>query len=254
MLTTPLVRRRRRARSGGPAWPRALVLALLGALGLTIGLGTVTGALLFGEVTSGLPSVQGYELRFGSAPALELPPARLYDRSGKNLIYEALNPAAVDRRWLEITAASPDRLPVFAQATLAFQDPAYWTHPGYDWRGDAGCNSGHPGPADAVRATGRAHAPASGGCRPVRIRSPTAQRRPGRGSDAPLRQGPDPGVVPEHRRLRQPGLRDRCRGADVFRKACRRALAGRVGATGRDPAPSVHQSGRSAGEGRSAQG
>ncbi len=146
MLTTPLVLRRRRARSGGPAWPRALILALLGALGLTIGLGTVTGALLFGEVTSGLPSIQGFELRFGSAPDLELPPARLYDRSGKHLIYEALNPAAVDRRWLEITAASPDRLPVFAQATLAFQDPAYWTHPGYDWHATLGAILGTPGP------------------------------------------------------------------------------------------------------------
>jgi membrane peptidoglycan carboxypeptidase len=123
-----------------------LALALLGALGLTIGLGTVTGALLFGEVTAGLPSVQGYALRFGSAPALELPPARLFDRSGQVLIYEALNPAAVDRRWLEITAASPDRLPVFAQATLAFQDPAYWTHPGYDWRATLGAILGTPGP------------------------------------------------------------------------------------------------------------
>src|SRR3990170_2056334 len=146
MLITPLVLRRRRARASAPAWPRAWVLGLLGALGLTIGLGTVTGALLFGEVTAGLPAIEGYELRFGSAPTLELPPARLFDRSGQVLIYEALNPAAVDRRWLEITAASPDRLPIFAQATLAFQDPAYWTHPGYDWRATLGAVLGSPGP------------------------------------------------------------------------------------------------------------
>jgi membrane peptidoglycan carboxypeptidase len=145
MLTTPFVLRRRRARAGVPPWPRALVLALLGALGLVMGLASVVGALLFGEVTAGLPSAQGYETRFGSAAAPGLPPARLYDRSGQVLIFEALNPAAADRRWLEIAAATPDRLPVFAQATLAFQDPAYWTHPGYDWRATLGSILGAPG-------------------------------------------------------------------------------------------------------------
>lgn len=145
MLTTPLVLRRRRARTGGPAWPRAFVLALLGALGLAMGLASVAGALLFGEVTAGLPSVQGYETRFGSAAAPEMPPARLYDRSGQVLIYEALNPSANERRWLEIAAATPDRLPVFAQATLAFQDPAFWAHPGYEWRATLGTILGAPG-------------------------------------------------------------------------------------------------------------
>jgi membrane peptidoglycan carboxypeptidase len=121
------------------------VLALLGGLGLATGLASVAGALLFGEVTAGLPSVQGYEARFGSAAAPEMTPARLYDRSGQVLIYEATNPAAAERRWLEIAAATPDRLPVFAQATLAFQDPAFWTHPGYDWRATLGAILGAPG-------------------------------------------------------------------------------------------------------------
>jgi membrane peptidoglycan carboxypeptidase len=106
----------------------------MAVLGLGAGLVSVAGGLLFEEVTAGLPSVEGYESRFGSPLAPELPPTRLYDRTGQVLLYEALNPAAADRRWVEIAAASPDRLPVFGQATLAIQDPAFWTHPGYDWR------------------------------------------------------------------------------------------------------------------------
>ncbi len=106
----------------------------MAVLGLLAGLAAVAGALLFGEVTAGLPSVEGYDARFGSALAPELPATRLYDRTGQVLIYEALNSAAVDRRWVDIAAASPDRLPVFGQATLAIQDPLFWTHPGYDWQ------------------------------------------------------------------------------------------------------------------------
>ena len=145
MLTTPFVLRRRRARAGGPQWPRALALGILAVLGLLVGLASVAGALLFGEVTAGLPSAEGYESRFGTALAPGLPPSRLYDRTGEVLIYEALHPAATDRRWLDIDAASPDRLPIFAQATLAIQDPTYWTHPGYEWRTTLGAVLGVTG-------------------------------------------------------------------------------------------------------------
>ena len=134
MLKSPLVLRRRRARSGEPQWARVLALTLMIMLGLAAGLAAVTGALFFSEVTAGLPSVEGYESRFGSALAPELQATKLYDRTGQVLIYEALNPAAADRRWVDIAAAYPDRLPVFGQATLAIQDPAFWTQPGYDWQ------------------------------------------------------------------------------------------------------------------------
>jgi len=145
MLNTPLVLRRRRARAGEPQWARVIVLTVMAVLGLAAGLAAVAGALLFGEVTAGLPSVEGYESRFGSTLAPELPATQLYDRTGQVLIYEDLNPAAVERRWVDVAAASPDRLPVFGQATLAIQDPSFWTHPGYDWRVTLGSIMGTPG-------------------------------------------------------------------------------------------------------------
>jgi membrane peptidoglycan carboxypeptidase len=146
MLKTPLVLRRRRERAGGPQWARALALTVMAVLGLVLGLAAVAGALLSSEVTAGLPAVDGYESRFGSPVAPQFPATRLYDRTGQVLIYEALNPAAVDRRWVNIAAASPDRLPVFGQATLAIQDPGFWTHPGYDWRAMLASIMGVPSP------------------------------------------------------------------------------------------------------------
>lgn len=138
MTSSPLILRRRRARASGPSWPRTLAVGLLGALGILLGLVSVAGALVFTEVTDGLPTVEGYATQFGPPAAPQFRASRVYDRSGKVLIFEALNPAAADRRWLDIDAESTDRLPLFAQATLAFQAPTYWTHPEYDWRGAIG--------------------------------------------------------------------------------------------------------------------
>jgi len=144
MHISPLVLRRRRARTSGPSWPRTLAVGLLGALGIVLGLVSVAGAFLFAEVTDGLPTVEGYPAQFGSSAAPQFRASRVYDRSGQVLLYEALNPAAANRRWLDIDAESTDRLPLFAQATLAFQAPTYWTHPRYDWRGAIGVILGRP--------------------------------------------------------------------------------------------------------------
>lgn len=144
MPSSPLILRRRRARASGPSWPRRLAVGLLGVLGILLGLVSVAGAFVFTEVTDGLPTVEGYATQFGPPAAPQFRASRLYDRSGKVLIFEALNPAAADRRWLDINAESSDRLPLFAQATLAFQAPTYWTHPEYDWRGAIGAILSRP--------------------------------------------------------------------------------------------------------------
>jgi membrane peptidoglycan carboxypeptidase len=148
-----------------------LALAAMAVLGLGAGLASVAGALLFDEVTAGLPSVEGYEIRFGSALAPESPPTRLYDRTGQVLLYEALNPAAADRRWVEIVAASPERLPVFGQATLAIQDPSFWTHPGYDWRATLTSIMGTPGaPTLTEQLAGHTLLPLEDAARPDAVR------------------------------------------------------------------------------------
>ncbi|MBM3121444.1 MAG: hypothetical protein FJZ97_04580 [Chloroflexi bacterium] len=144
MQTSPLVRRRRRARSSGAPWRGVLAQGLLAVLGLAVGLATIGGALLFSDVTRGLPTVEGYAERFGSPGSPRLPATRFYDRSGEVLIFEAQSAAAVDRRWIDIEAEDPARLPAFAQATLAFQDPDYWAASGYDWRGALPALLGRP--------------------------------------------------------------------------------------------------------------
>jgi len=109
-----------------------------------VGLLSVAGAYLFTEATDGLPTVEGYSAQYGPSVAPAFRASRVYDRSGQVLIFEALNPAAAEHRWLDIDAESKDRLPLFAQATLAFQAPTYWTRPEYDWRGALGAILGRP--------------------------------------------------------------------------------------------------------------
>jgi membrane carboxypeptidase/penicillin-binding protein len=144
MLTSPLVRRRRRARRRGVPGRGALAQGLLAVLGLAGGLTSIGGALLFSDVTRGLPAAQSYPERFGSAASPRLEATRFYDRSGEVLIFEAESAAAAGRRWIHIESADADRLPTFAQATLAFQEPQYWSAAAYDWSGILAALVGRP--------------------------------------------------------------------------------------------------------------
>lgn len=141
---TSRVLRQRRARGRGSPLRGGLAVGLLTVLGVSIGLVSIAGGLLFAEVTGGLPTVADYGARFGRPSAPSLEPTRFYDRSGEVRIFEALNPAAVDRRWITIQAQDPERLPIFAQATLAFQEPGYWSTTGYDWQGAVSVLVGRP--------------------------------------------------------------------------------------------------------------
>ncbi len=80
-------------------------MILLGiALVFVVGTAGPLSAMAYGDLTANLPGAQSIEQVFQADGLFQ--PVRVYDRSGTHLLYEAINPLAVDRRWYPV-----DRLP-----------------------------------------------------------------------------------------------------------------------------------------------
>jgi membrane carboxypeptidase/penicillin-binding protein len=78
-------------------------------IALVFALGTAgpLSATAYSDLTADLPTAESIERVF--EPDGLFQPVKIYDRTGSHLLYEALNPAAADRRWLPV-----DRLPTGA--------------------------------------------------------------------------------------------------------------------------------------------
>jgi membrane peptidoglycan carboxypeptidase len=129
-LPTDVVRFRRRSRAkGAPSSGRKLFI-ILAVTALLLSTTVVVAALIFANLTSGLPQVESIESVFRPPYGDAFQPVRIYDRSGEVLLLEILNPAAEERRWVSLDDVSiPDH--VF-QSTIAVQDTTFWSNGGYD--------------------------------------------------------------------------------------------------------------------------
>ena len=129
-LPTDVVRFRRQARSkGAPSSGRTLFVVLV-VTALLVSIFVVIAALIFANLTSGLPQVESIENGFRAPYGDSFQPVQVYDRSGEVLLLEILNPTAEVRRWVSLDDVSiPDH--VF-QATIAAQDATFWSNTGYD--------------------------------------------------------------------------------------------------------------------------
>ncbi len=102
-----------------------LRMALLGLFALII-LGLLGGSFVLYEyysIASTLPSVEDLRQR-----ASTFETTRIFDRNG-NLLYEVLDPNAGRRTYVALADISP----TLVAATIATEDKAYYTHPGFDW-------------------------------------------------------------------------------------------------------------------------
>lgn len=105
----------------------------LGLVTVAVGLAAAAGGWAFGNVIQGLPTTEAIVGRFGPSGDPTFQPTRIYDRLGRYLIFEGMNPAAAERRWLRVDPPTSSRpAPPFLQATIASQDPGFWTNPGYE--------------------------------------------------------------------------------------------------------------------------
>ncbi len=129
-LPTDVVRFRRRTRSKGAPSSGRKLFVVLAVTALMLSTSVVIAALIFANLTSGLPQVESIENSFREPYGDAFQPVRIYDRSGEILLLEILNPAAKERRWVSLDDVSvPNH--VF-QSTIAAQDVTFWSNAGYD--------------------------------------------------------------------------------------------------------------------------
>ena len=100
-------------------------LSLLAAI-LFIG-----GTLLYSSLTSQLPALEIVPNLLEPPNGLLLQPTRFYDRAGGHILLELENPAVTAREYLPISNSSSSIPEQLIQATVAYSDPNFWTHPGF---------------------------------------------------------------------------------------------------------------------------
>ncbi|MBI5957270.1 MAG: transglycosylase domain-containing protein, partial [Chloroflexi bacterium] len=123
-------RRRRQQRFSAPRllrWSVTVSATLLVLLLVMVLLASGTFALVYNHYARELPPPQDINAAEDEAFLTTV----LYDRTGQTVIYEVIDPAEGDRRWISI-----DDLPqYFLDATVAIEDASFYRNPGFDLRG-----------------------------------------------------------------------------------------------------------------------
>lgn len=91
----------------------------------------LAGTWFYSDLTKDLPSVQLLPILLNPDNGTLLQPTRLYDRSGRQLLY-TIAPNNEPRTYIEFA----DIPPALVNATLVLADPGFWKHPGFtleDW-------------------------------------------------------------------------------------------------------------------------
>jgi len=104
-----------------------LVLISMLATGLVIGMGVGSAAAAYNMITANLPTPD--EVAEASIETFET--TKIYDRTGKHLLYEVIDPNAGDRNWVSLSS-----MPEYVVCgTVAAEDNTFWTNPGFNFRG-----------------------------------------------------------------------------------------------------------------------
>jgi len=131
--------RRRQLRRLRKAQGSQRLLRLMSALALSAALATaVVGvglaaalATLYAHFTRDLPSAGALQAAFSPNNPEFFQTTRLYDRSGKHLLLEVIDPRGGDRQYVGYSALPPEVI----SATVALEDKTFFTNPGYDLLG-----------------------------------------------------------------------------------------------------------------------
>ena len=103
-------------------------------LGILLAVAVVWAGFAWTRLTAGLPSIQILPVLLDRQNGQMLQPTRLYDRTGKHLLYTFENPG-IPRRFLTIDPKVSGHFdPLLVQYMVKLYDPTFWQHPGFDWR------------------------------------------------------------------------------------------------------------------------
>ena len=128
-------RQRQRARQGkGQTFIRVAAIAavsIVAAVGLffSITVGSVVAGYL--ALTADLPDPSQIEAQFTNQNQDFFETTKIYDRTGKNLLYEVIDERTGDRQWVAL-----DQIPEYCrQSTIADEDRSFYENAGFDLRG-----------------------------------------------------------------------------------------------------------------------
>ncbi|WP_322799235.1 PBP1A family penicillin-binding protein [Thermoflexus sp.] len=120
--------RRARSRQGTRAWIR---LALVAVIFLTTAFGVLTAAGVAGAAALYTSLVRDLDPSRIEASARAFETTKIYDRTGRILLYEVIDPTWGDRTWVPL-----DQIPLsLRQATIAIEDRSFYENPGINPRG-----------------------------------------------------------------------------------------------------------------------
>jgi membrane carboxypeptidase/penicillin-binding protein len=130
-------RQRQRSKQGkGQTFIRVAGIGLISvvvAIGLffTVTIGGVVAAYV--GLTADLPDPSQIEAQFTNQNQDFFETTKIYDRTGKNLLYEVIDERTGDRQWVAL-----DQIPEFCrQSTIADEDRSFYENAGFDLRGMA---------------------------------------------------------------------------------------------------------------------
>ena len=136
--TIPILRARRERRLAGQRAraerTRNTFLSVGMVVSLLIAVLIITTAFTYVNLTRDLPSPQVLPILFNPPDGLLLQPTRIYDRTGKNVIFTFAPASGViqPRRYIPLSETNPQHFPkTLTDAVIAKIDPDFWKHPGY---------------------------------------------------------------------------------------------------------------------------
>ncbi len=133
--TIPILRARRERRLARQRTSEARTRNAFLSVGMILSLMTaaliIATAFTYVNLTRDLPSIQILPTLLNPPDGLLLQPTRIYDRTGRNVIF-TFAPNASPRRYSPLSDTNPQYLPrSLADAVIAKTDRNFWKHPGY---------------------------------------------------------------------------------------------------------------------------
>jgi membrane carboxypeptidase/penicillin-binding protein len=130
-----ILRKRHHAINKGRAISFLGKLAVITIAGVALFLGCLgfVAGLYYARLVSDLPPVGNIEILYTETANGFPKPTQVYDRTGENLLFVMLHPAAAMRQWANVDPKGTNPVPQSSlQAIVAFREPSFWKNKGYD--------------------------------------------------------------------------------------------------------------------------
>ncbi len=108
-----------------------IVIGSISGAFVAMGVGIGSAVAAYNSLTQDLPDPAQIEKQFQQTNTEFFETTKIYDRTGKTLLYEVIDPRGGDRQWVPLNQIPP----LCRQAAIAIEDKSFYENPGFDWYG-----------------------------------------------------------------------------------------------------------------------